>query len=108
MAARSSSSFCRAPRASNAEQLAERLRAAVAHNPVSHSGLRIPITASFGVGASGTALSGDPQTLIRLADEALYRAKKKGRNRVEWAKELEEETTALGNLVAVVGRPGGG
>ena len=92
----------------NASQLAERLRTAVAHDPVGHDVLRIPVTASFGIGASGTALSGDPQTLIRLADEALYRAKEKGRNRIEWLREPEEETTALGNLVAVVGRPGGG
>jgi len=92
----------------NAAQLAERLRAAVAHDPVGHDLLRIPVTASFGVGASGTRPSGDAQMLIRLADEALYRAKEKGRNCVEWAKEPEEETTALGNLVAVAGRPGGG
>ena len=92
----------------NAAQLAERLRAAVAHVPVGHDLRNIPVTASFGVGASGPGLSGDPQTLIRVADEALYRAKEKGRNRVEWTNKPEEETTALESLVAVVGRPGGG
>jgi len=90
----------------NAVQLAERLRAAVAQEPVGHDLLRIRVTASFGVSTSGPALIADPRTLIRLADEALYRAKAQGRNRVEWMKELEEEATALGNLVAVVGRPG--
>jgi two-component system, cell cycle response regulator len=92
----------------NAAQLAERLRAALAQDPVRQELLRIPVTASFGVGAIGMAPGGDAQTLIRLADEALYRAKEKGRNRVEWLSEAKEETTALGNLVAVVGRPGGG
>jgi diguanylate cyclase (GGDEF)-like protein len=92
----------------NAMQLAERLRATLAHEPVGHGSSRISVTASFGVTATGQAPSGDPQTLIRLADEALYRAKEQGRNRVEWSQAAEEETTALGNLVAVVGLPGGG
>ncbi len=92
----------------NAAQLAERLRAAVAYDPVDHDLLRIPVTASFGVGASGPEPSGDPQTLIRLADEALYRAKEKGRNRVEWKDDTVEQATALGKLAAFAGRPGGG
>jgi len=92
----------------NAAQLAERLRAAVAHDPVCHDGVPIPVTASFGVGAGGTAPGGDPQTLIRLADEALYRAKENGRNRIERSGQPDEEATALGSLVAVVGRPAGG
>jgi diguanylate cyclase (GGDEF)-like protein len=92
----------------NATQLAERLRATLAEEPVGHDLLRIRVTASFGVSATGQAAGDDPQTLIRLADEALYRAKEKGRNRVEWAGEAEEETTALGNLLAAAGRPGGG
>jgi two-component system, cell cycle response regulator len=90
----------------NAAQLAERLRAALAQEPVG-ARFRIAVTASFGVAATGQGPDDDPQTLIRLADEALYRAKEKGRNRVEWAA-AETETTALGNLAAVVGRPGGG
>jgi diguanylate cyclase (GGDEF)-like protein len=92
----------------NAAQLAERLRAAVAHEPVSQDLLRIPVTASLGVGASGPEPSGDPQTLIRVADEALYRAKERGRNRVEWVNDPVAEATALGQLAAFAGRPGGG
>jgi diguanylate cyclase (GGDEF)-like protein len=44
----------------------------------------IPITVSLGVAMSGGA-GGDAGRLIAAADEALYRAKKAGRNRVEYA-----------------------
>jgi diguanylate cyclase (GGDEF)-like protein len=91
---------------SNAMQLAERLRVTLAQEPVGHEFFRISITASFGVAATGEGPGEGCQNLIRLADEALYRAKEKGRNRVEWTG-AEEGATALGSLVAVVGRPGG-
>ena len=91
---------------SNAMQLAERLRVTLAQEPVGHEFFRISITASFGVAATGEGPGEGCQNLIRLADEALYRAKEKGRNRVEWSG-AEEGATALGSLVAVVGRPGG-
>ena len=65
-----------------AVDLAERLRQNVAGHPVHFGGSAIPVTLSLGVAAS----SGDrnqPGQLLRYADEALYTAKKGGRNRVE-------------------------
>jgi diguanylate cyclase (GGDEF)-like protein len=45
----------------------------------------IPVTISFGVAASTKARMKDVDSLVKAADEALYRAKMKGRNRVEVA-----------------------
>ncbi len=91
----------------NAAQLAERLRLDLVHEPIAVDGLhRVQVTASFGISATGQAAGDGPETLIRLADAALYRAKENGRNRVEWAGE-EEEPTAMENLAVSAGRPGG-
>ncbi|WP_429181018.1 GGDEF domain-containing protein [Aeromonas salmonicida] len=61
-----------------AEALAERLRAALVAYP--HWPLALSITASFGVAER----RGDPlEQVLKRADEALYQAKKRGRNRVE-------------------------
>ncbi len=40
------------------------------------------VTISAGAATLGPALPGDPATLIGAADQALYRAKAAGRNRV--------------------------
>ena len=45
---------------------------------------RLPITVSIGV-ADTTTISGPPQAIIEEADAALYKAKKRGRNRVSLA-----------------------
>ena len=60
-----------------AKTLAEKLRAAVAA-----IGVPVPITASFGVCANAPPHAGDGEALIKAADDALYRAKREGRNRV--------------------------
>jgi diguanylate cyclase (GGDEF)-like protein len=62
-----------------ATAIAERIRAAAAEKPL--AGLPLPVTVSIGVGLC----KGDGCTLeemITRADEALYRAKRTGRNRV--------------------------
>ncbi|MGV1099688.1 GGDEF domain-containing protein [Thiovibrio sp. JS02] len=61
----------------------ERLRLALADRPFATSAGSIPVTASLGVGIVPRARFVDARALINLADQALYRAKANGRNRVE-------------------------
>lgn len=69
-------------------QIAERLCIHVAHSAMPHD---IPITISIGV--AGSMLHDSPESLVKRADEALYRAKQRGRNRVE--REQESERVVL-------------
>lgn len=66
---------------SSSFNLAERLRNRVSATPISTTSDPIPVTISLGF--AGLAEDPDPESLIRRADEALYRAKKAGRNRCE-------------------------
>lgn len=61
-----------------AAQLAELFRARIAHHDFD---LPVLVTASFGVEqhCQGT----DAEAVVKGADEALYRAKRRGRNRVQ-------------------------
>ncbi|TRZ65294.1 MAG: diguanylate cyclase [Rhodocyclaceae bacterium] len=65
-----------------AKVLAERLRAKVEEHPLMQDREAIRITASIGITAMKATDSSADTSLIR-ADEALYRAKENGRNRVE-------------------------
>ncbi|WP_237261611.1 sensor domain-containing diguanylate cyclase [Thiomicrorhabdus immobilis] len=71
----------------DAEQTAERLRKAIEELP--QSTLPTQLTVSFGVAAM-TRWDND-KTLLKRADQALYRAKENGRNRVEIAIELDNQ-----------------
>jgi diguanylate cyclase (GGDEF)-like protein len=65
-------------------QLSERIRQALAKRAIAiENGGPISITASFGVAAFRS--TGSRERLLAAADEALYRAKDAGRNRVESA-----------------------
>jgi diguanylate cyclase (GGDEF)-like protein len=73
--------------AAGAARLADRLRQKIQDIRIKARGNTIRVTASFGV----ADMTGDAseQLLIRRADEALYRAKRSGRNRVEIATRQE-------------------
>lgn len=66
-----------------ARSAAERIRLALATRPVAVGTATMKITASFGI--ANHAGHPDPDYLVRAADEALYRAKANGRNRIEIA-----------------------
>lgn len=76
------------PGADQAEagRIAERLRLALADRPFECRNSSVRVSASVGV-VTFSPDRDDWEELVRRADQALYRAKEKGRNRVEWARE---------------------
>lgn len=73
-----------------ARQQAERIREAVACEPFSPDGEPLSVTCSIGISARQSPSVHDASHLIKESDEALYRAKNRGRNRVEAAPFLPE------------------
>jgi len=69
---------------SSALLLAERLRETVCAQNISFPEGSLPVTISLGVTGWRRGGQPTPEALIGAADEALYRAKKLGRNRAEW------------------------
>jgi two-component system cell cycle response regulator len=63
-----------------ANVVAERLRQAVAGGPIDVGGTKLNLTVSVGLAVDGPTIGAE--ALIKRADEALYAAKKSGRNRV--------------------------
>lgn len=68
--------------AAESRLLVERMRSTLEARPLVWKGVEIPMTASFGL-ATDESLTLSSDELIRRADEALYRAKEAGRNRIE-------------------------
>jgi diguanylate cyclase (GGDEF)-like protein len=68
-----------------AVEVAERVRATVAALPVDTDFGAISCSLSIGVAVAGEGVTIASQRLIHLADDALYRAKEGGRNRIEMA-----------------------
>ena len=69
-----------------ARTIAERIRVAVSQLVVDAEGTPVRTTASIGLAVHPLHDAGDLKTLLRAADQALYRAKRLGRDRVvPWA-----------------------
>lgn len=66
-----------------ARQTAERLRRAIETHPFRYGAKALHITVSVGAASYPSDGVDSPEALIREADNALYRAKEAGRNRVE-------------------------
>lgn len=65
-------------------QLARRIRHAIAATPIpSGHGRQLDITLSIGVGSLSESMQTPQEQLLQQADQALYRAKRQGRNRAE-------------------------
>ncbi len=65
-----------------AEVVAERMRKLIGELPFEFEGQSLPITVSLGISITNGDEKYTPNQILQLADEKLYQAKKKGRNRV--------------------------
>jgi diguanylate cyclase (GGDEF)-like protein len=74
--------ICRGIPLLNAGVVGERMRCAVEQHNFDYEGKRLPVTISVGVAALPEAQVNSPAELVGEADEALYEAKRSGRNRV--------------------------
>jgi diguanylate cyclase (GGDEF)-like protein len=77
-----------------AQSAAERIRTAVASEPVTVDGKSIPITVSIGVAVASAPHPGRVDVLLKAVDEALYQAKESGRNRVVVAPDIYDAVRA--------------
>lgn len=85
---------------SGAIALAEMLRAAVHEAHIAHDGSSLGrVSVSIGVAARVPSAGASPQDLLQAADEALYRAKLGGRNRV-YADGYESDAAAARRAVS--------
>lgn len=73
---------------SNAQSIANRLRAVIGDQPFYVGGRKVEVTMSLGVATTGDTGALDEDGLLRSADSALLSAKENGRNRVELAKRI--------------------
>ncbi|MDA3938890.1 MAG: GGDEF domain-containing protein [Spirochaetia bacterium] len=64
-----------------AQRIAEKIRIAIESKEIKYRKGSIPITSSFGVGNINSNVNRDD--VFKQIDDALYRAKTNGRNRVE-------------------------
>ena len=74
--------ICRGSDAAQGQIVAERMRKAVEAHKFVFEGTNIPITISVGVAGLPNSACKDAAELVNLADQALYKSKHGGRNRV--------------------------
>ena len=86
----------------SAVAVAERIRRAIEAAPAQFEGIRIPLTASFGV-ACWKSPAEPADALVQRADKALYAAKSGGRNRVATGDAIELRPPAATVAVAAPG-----
>jgi diguanylate cyclase (GGDEF)-like protein len=72
----------------SAVQVLERVRATVEETVVTLDSGEI-INPTVSIGASESRADDDVSSIYRRADQALYKAKREGRNRVVWASESD-------------------
>ncbi len=75
---------------------AERMRNHLAHHQIKVTDAEVSVTASFGGTSFPPGSACTSEQLIRRADEALYLAKRLGRNRVEYLPSDNSEPAAAG------------
>jgi len=83
--------------------IAEQFALCLAQENIAHSASEFgKLTASIGVAtAQGHSLDGEPGYLLEVADEALYQAKKQGRDRIVAGEVFDRRTGELrGNKIA--------
>jgi diguanylate cyclase (GGDEF)-like protein len=73
--------------AKEGQAMSEKLRLHISNVPFLYESEKIPITISIGGVTVAPGLTDSPHYLINLADNALYRSKNEGRNRVSWGQE---------------------
>ena len=84
---------------SDATVVAERIRHAVSDEPLVRSDVPQPLRVTLSLGVAATAsLPVDADALLARADAATYLAKYNGRDRVEAASALLDETTVPGKI----------
>ncbi len=74
----------------------ERMRHALAEEPMAINEDPHVVTCSFGATCWRPGVNADPEALIRIADDALYDAKRKGRNRVVYRHCVREPDKVIG------------
>ena len=84
----------------DAKNLAQRLCQRLSQNSFGDRGFTLEIACSFGVATLGPGDKASAEALVRMADEALYTAKRQGRNQVcVWSGAQKEQLSASNSKV---------